>query len=191
MQRLRHAFQQFSWLYIDLKKINRRSPWRWLTCWFSAVAMAVIQYRLMRFGYLLLGRGYAVFHAVTLPLRFLFRPWFATHCEIHYEADIGPGLRVLHSSLGVVISARTTAGSNLILTGGNCIGIQEKRGGDLARIELGNDVYLSANASIIGPLRVGNRVTLGAGAVLVKDAPDHQVMVGVPARPLGGQPAAE
>ncbi|MBK8022805.1 MAG: hypothetical protein IPK19_15560 [Chloroflexi bacterium] len=188
MSRIRTALQQFSWLYIDLKKINRHHPLRWLTCWFSMSALAVIEYRLMRFGYLLLGRGYPAIHALTLPLRFLLRPWFGTNCEIHYEADIGPGFRVLHPSLGVVVSAHTKAAYNLVLTGGNCIGTSGGRGEGLERNEIGGDVYLAAQANIIGPVRVGNRVVIGAGAVLVKDALDKQVVVGVPARPLIKEP---
>jgi hypothetical protein len=39
---------------------------------------------------------------------FFLRPWTG-RCEIHYQADIGRGLRVLHPTLGVVISPRGLA----------------------------------------------------------------------------------
>ena len=35
---------------------------------------------------------------------------------------------------------------------------------------------------IIGDITIGNNVTIGAGAVVVKDVPDNAVVVGNPAR---------
>jgi hypothetical protein len=56
---------------------------------------------------------------------------------------------ILHPSLGVVVARATTAGSHLVLTSGNCIGIQ--RGGAAHnRIIIGDYVTLGANATIIG-----------------------------------------
>jgi hypothetical protein len=37
---------------------------------------------------------------------------------------------------------------------------------------------------VLGPVRLGNRVTVGAGAVVVRDAGDGEVLIGVPARPV-------
>ena len=41
---------------------------------------------------------------------------------------------------------------------------------------------MGAGANIIGPVHVGNNVTIGAGAVVVRDLPDNCVAVGVPAK---------
>ena len=38
------------------------------------------------------------------------------------------------------------------------------------------------HVAIIGDITVGNNVTIGAGAVVVKDVPDNAVVVGNPAR---------
>lgn len=43
-------------------------------------------------------------------------------------------------------------------------------------------MYLGANICIIGDIRIGNNVTVGAGTVVVKDVPDNCVVVGNPAR---------
>lgn len=47
---------------------------------------------------------------------------------------------------------------------------------------LGDNVDVGAHAQIIGPVRIGNRAVIGAGAVVLCDLPDDCVAVGVPAR---------
>ena len=47
---------------------------------------------------------------------------------------------------------------------------------------IGNNVHISAGARILGPVRVGNNVLIGANAVVVKDVPDNCVVAGVPAK---------
>ena len=49
-------------------------------------------------------------------------------------------------------------------------------------ISLGNDVYVGNNAIFMPGVHVGNRVVIGAGAIVTKDIPDNSVAVGVPAR---------
>ena len=113
------------------------------------------------------------------PIFLILRPW-SGNCEIHYRADIGKGLKVLHPSLGLVVHDKTIAGENLCLIGGNCIGERKKlERGDLV---LGNNVNIGANAVILGPVKIGNNVNIGAGAVVVHDTPDNVTVVGVPAR---------
>ena len=41
---------------------------------------------------------------------------------------------------------------------------------------------LGANAVILGPASIGDRVVVGAGSVVLSDAPDDATMVGAPAR---------
>lgn len=47
---------------------------------------------------------------------------------------------------------------------------------------IGDDVEINAGARIIGPVRIGNNVIIGANAVVVKDVPDNCVVAGIPAR---------
>lgn len=49
-------------------------------------------------------------------------------------------------------------------------------------IKVGNDVYIGNNVIILPGVNIGNRVVVGAGAVVTKDIPDNSVAVGVPAR---------
>jgi serine O-acetyltransferase len=42
-------------------------------------------------------------------------------------------------------------------------------------------VEICAGARILGPVRIGNNVIIGANAVVVKDVPDNCIVAGVPA----------
>lgn len=49
-------------------------------------------------------------------------------------------------------------------------------------IEVGNDVWIGANVTILPDVRIGNGAVVGAGAVVTKDVPDFAVVAGVPAK---------
>lgn len=47
---------------------------------------------------------------------------------------------------------------------------------------IGNNCYISTGVTILAPVKIGNNVTIGAGAVVTKDIPDNTVVGGIPAR---------
>jgi serine acetyltransferase len=49
-------------------------------------------------------------------------------------------------------------------------------------IRIGEANFWGTGAKIINRKRVGNNVTVGAGAVIVNDVPDNVTVIGVPAR---------
>lgn len=49
-------------------------------------------------------------------------------------------------------------------------------------IIVGDDVWIGGSVIIIGPCKIGNGVTIGAGSVVTKDIPDRCVVVGNPAK---------
>jgi len=50
------------------------------------------------------------------------------------------------------------------------------------KIRIGNNCYISAGVTILGPVRIGDNVTIGAGAVVTKDIPSNCIVAGVPAK---------
>ena len=48
--------------------------------------------------------------------------------------------------------------------------------------EIGDNCLVNTGATIIGPVVIGNNVTIGAGAVVTKDVPNNAVVAGVPAK---------
>ena len=53
-----------------------------------------------------------------------------------------------------------------------------------ADIMIGDDVWIGANAVILGGIKIGKGAVIGAGAVVTKDIPSNAVAVGVPAKVL-------
>lgn len=52
-------------------------------------------------------------------------------------------------------------------------------------INIGNNVFIGANAIVLYDVNIGNNVIIGAGAVVTKDIPDGSVVAGVPAKVIG------
>ena len=103
-------------------------------------------------------------------------------CDIMPNTKIGNNCRFPHRGLGVVINENAIIGEGTIIEANVCIG---GRGG-LSKEErtapmIGDGVLIGANAVIMGPVVIGNKAKIGAGAVVIKDVPANSVAVGNPA----------
>lgn len=58
----------------------------------------------------------------------------------------------------------------------------KKEPGVKGDIVIGDNCYISTGVTILGPVTIGNNVTIGAGAVVTKDIPDNAIVGGVPAK---------
>jgi serine O-acetyltransferase len=99
-----------------------------------------------------------------------------THATIGRNADLAPGFVILHS-LGVVINTNVRAGRNLVVYHNVTLGAERNQSP-----VLGDNVYIGAGAKVIGGVRIGSDVRIGANAVVTKDVPDGATVVGIPAR---------
>ena len=52
----------------------------------------------------------------------------------------------------------------------------------MARVKIGNNVYVGAGAKIMMGVTIGDNCIIGAGAIVTKDIPDNSVAVGIPAK---------
>lgn len=95
-----------------------------------------------------------------------------TGAEIRPRANIGPGFVVMHPS-GIVIGPDVVAGRGLTVFGKNTLGRvrgpQHALGGSPV---IGDDVRIGTMASLLGPIKIGNRVQIGAHSLVVEDVPD-------------------
>ena len=51
-------------------------------------------------------------------------------------------------------------------------------------VEIGNDVWIGAGATIINGCKIGDGAIVAAGAVVAKDVPPYTIVGGVPAKPI-------
>jgi len=89
--------------------------------------------------------------------------------------NIGPGLFIQHGFSTMILA---DIGSNCWINQQVTIG--SKNGTGLPTI--GNNVRITAGAKVLGKIKLGDNVVVGANAVVVKDVPSDCVVGGVPAR---------
>lgn len=96
--------------------------------------------------------------------------------QLSFSNEIGGGLYFAHFS-GIVIGCEKI-GKDLTIYQGCTIGAVHGKGTPT----IGDHVVMYAGSKIVGKVKVGNNVVVGANAVVVKDVPDNAVVVGVPAK---------
>lgn len=104
---------------------------------------------------------------------------FFTGIEIHPGAKIGPGFFIDHG-MGVVIGETTEIGCDVLLYQEVTLGGTGFERGK-RHPTIGNHVVIGAGAKILGNIRIGDYVRVGAGSVVIRPVPDHCTVVGVPA----------
>ena len=105
---------------------------------------------------------------------------FLTGIEIHPGATIGRRFFIDHG-MGVVIGETTEIGDDVLLYQGVTLGGTGNETGK-RHPTLGNRVVVGTGAKILGNIRIGNHVRIGAGSVVVHPVPDNSTVVGVPGR---------
>ena len=104
------------------------------------------------------------------------------------RSALGPGTIL---SAGVILAARSQLGAHVSVNRGATVGHHTHIGdfvtvGPGANIagtcRIGAATYIGIGATIIDHISIGEGSIVGAGAVVTKNAPDHVLLVGVPAR---------
>jgi len=112
---------------------------------------------------------------------------FLTGVEIHPGATIGRRLFIDHG-MGVVIGETAEIGDDVLIYHGVTLGGLSLQPGKRHPTIL-SGAQIGAGAHVLGPIVVGVGARVGANAVAVNDVPDHQTVVGIPARcPKGDCP---
>ncbi len=109
--------------------------------------------------------------------KYLMWYWLWPHPCFTLATDmkIGVGFQCIHP-FSTIVNAKEI-GNNFSVRNNVTIG-NNKRGD---RPVIGDDVSINANAVVVGNIRLGNNVVVGAGTVLTKSVPDNCVVVGNPA----------
>jgi serine O-acetyltransferase len=157
----------------DLKRYKRTGKLEW----FEPSLWAIACYRFGQwcdrarpiFLRRLLRAAHLPFHsAITL----------ITGIHLPRGAKVGGGLKIWHFGC-IVLNPECVIGKNCTLRQGVTIGTRRT---DHDVPVLGDEVDIGAGAKILGNIQIGNRVSIGANAVVLQDVPDDHAAVGVPAR---------
>lgn len=96
-----------------------------------------------------------------------------------FPNTIDEGLSIVHPGFRR-IACFSHIGENCTILPNVLIGRKEP--GIKPDVFVGDNCYISTGVTILGPITIGNNVTIGAGAVVTKDIPDDVVVAGVPAQ---------
>lgn len=140
----------------------------------------MILYRFGRWRYTIRWRW------LRMPFSFLYKVLkpigeILTGIELPCEATLGRRFRIDHFG-GIIISGDVVFGDDCIVRNGVTVGL--KHTGHRGSPILGDRVDIGAGAKILGPIRIGDDVLIGANAVVLTDVPSNSLAVGVPARVL-------
>lgn len=107
---------------------------------------------------------------VFLP--FMVLPLRCENIFIHDNVEIASGVKLIpHDAIHGVFNRMK----------GNSFKYKEHIG----RIEICDNVFIGANAIILGPCKIGPNVIVAAGTVVNKDIPPESIVGGTPARVIG------
>jgi serine O-acetyltransferase len=107
-----------------------------------------------------------------------------TGVEIHPAATIGKRLFIDHGT-GVVIGETADIGDDVLLYHGVTLGGKSMRR-EKRHPTVEDCATVGANATLIGPITVGEGATIGAGAVVSEDVPKGVTVAGNPAKVIEG-----
>ncbi|MDQ1098513.1 MULTISPECIES: serine O-acetyltransferase [Chryseobacterium] len=129
------------------------------------------------------------------PVLNIFWKLILRHYQIRYgfqiypETEIGEGFYLGHWG-SLVINPYTRIGKNCNMAQGVTIG-QQNRGKNAGIPVIGNEVWIGANAVIVGGITIGDDVLIAPNAYVNFDVPPHSVVIGNPAKIIPADNATE
>ena len=120
-------------------------------------------------------------HGFKLLARMHSQFWrFWTQIEIHPGATIASGVFIDHGA-GLVIGETAIVEKGVMLYHGVTLGGTGKDVGK-RHPTVREGALVSAHAQVIGPIEIGAKAKVGAGAVVVSDVPSDVTVGGIPAK---------
>ena len=101
-----------------------------------------------------------------------------TGIELPCEVELGEGFVIDHFG-GIIISGYAKFGANCRIRNGVVVGL--KNVDEPIAPVIGDNVDIGSGAKVLGAIRIGNNVRIGANAVVLCNVPDDHMAVGVPA----------
>ncbi len=155
----------------------KRSFFNTLKIMLTMSSTAVVLYRLTRFFYL---------NKLVFIARFFYLlNIFLTGAELLPQADIGEGFFLNHT-VATVITCKV--GRNCTVFGQAGLGGDPTNSNDVGAgpglAVIKDNVTIGFGAKVLGPVVIGNNVTILAGSLVIKSVPDGVTVGGIPARKI-------
>ncbi|MFB1488659.1 MULTISPECIES: serine O-acetyltransferase [unclassified Thiocapsa] len=158
---------------------NIREDWQtYERDWARQGFWVMLVYRFGRWRYRIENR------VLRWPFSFLYKllkvlSQIMTGIDLPCEVRVGRRFLIEHFG-GIIISGDAVFGDDCVVRNGVTVGLRHRgvRGAPV----IGDRVDIGAGAKVLGPIRIGNDVAIGANAVVIQDVPDGCLAVGVPAR---------
>ena len=124
-------------------------------------------------------KSYLYYHHMKLLAKFfdkLLRYFYA--CDIPSSVKIGKNCYFPHGALGVTIHPRSIIGDNCTIYQNVTIGCRNKKGPPIIE----NNVLIGCGACVLGDVRIGANVNIGANSVVLCSVDSNCTVVGIPAK---------
>ena len=95
--------------------------------------------------------------------------------EIPYTVELGRGFYIGHRG-NIIINAGVKFGDNVNISQGVTIGYSNG-GKAKGTPQIGNNVFIGANAVVVGGIKIGDDVVIAPNTFVNFDVPDHSVVV--------------
>lgn len=160
---------------------NLREDWRvYERDWTRQGMWVMVVYRFGNWRYGIRSR------VVRAPFSFAYKllkviSEILTGIELPCEVKLGRRFRIDHFG-GIVISGDAVFGDDCVIRNGVTVGLRHT--GQRGAPVIGDRVDIGAGAKILGSIRIGDDVAVGANAVVITDVPSNSIAVGVPAKIL-------
>lgn len=106
---------------------------------------------------------------------------FLTGIEIHPGAKIGKGFFIDHG-MGIVIGETAEIGKGCVMFHNVTLGGTGKHSGK-RHPTIGDNVIIGTGSVLLGPIKIGNNVKIGADTIVVnKNIPSNCTVVGTPGK---------
>lgn len=170
------------YLYEDLKDYPNKS---WIFSWLKgneSYPILLFMKCLRHYEYYYNSKNNGVINFIAKHFwRFFYR-----HTQIKFSFFVGvnvagPGLKLIHPGFRHLMNVGEIGKNCTILP---MVLIGKKKPNTDSKIIIGDNCYIGTGATLLTPLKIGNNVTIAAGAVVTKDVPDNCTVAGVPAKIL-------
>ncbi|APC97808.1 serine O-acetyltransferase [Francisella frigiditurris] len=140
---------------------------------FNAENRAVRSFRIYSYVYNNVSKFFGYFLYQRAKLKYNF--------DIAPTAIIGKDFKIVHLG-SIVVGRNAQIGSNCTINNNVTLGMKNQK--DESMPVIGDNVYISTGAKLLGNIKIGNNCIIGANSVVNKSFEDSSIIAGIPAKKI-------